>query len=140
MHIAFIPYGERNELEKFAQSLECQSYQLILTRKQNEKKVQWIFGGIRVTPLGVWEYIIPKDYEQVVLNTLRFNQDVPYGMGLKAKALRKILKYKKAPKVTTNQTFIWRMDNIAIVPVGVRYDDTLTYKEGPLEGWSHEAI
>lgn len=139
MHIAFIPYGERQQVEKFAQSLECQAYQLPLY-KGKKKKVQWMFGGIRVTPLGVWEYIIPKEYEQIVLNTLGFQKKPPYKSGVKAYALRKLYNLQKAPEVTTTERFIWRMDYVSIIPIGVRYDSEITYESGNLKGWSHEAI
>lgn len=138
MHVAFIPYGERSHVEKFLQCMECQSFKLPIT-KGKDKRTQWIFGGLRKTPL-CYEYVFPKEYEQVVLKTLRFDQKTPYKMGVRSWAVRKSLKYKKAPKVKTDQKFIWKDEHVAIIPIGVRYDKDLTYDTGALKGFTHEAL
>ena len=139
MHIAFIPYGKISEVDLLIRDMSAQKHKLPMT-KGSEKKVIWIESQIRVLPFGIYEYICPKEDMDIVLTTLktrvnRYNlSNFRWGM------LRKILQLEKVPKFETKEKYLWLMQHVGMMVVGVRYDDEVTNIEGEYKGWTHEAI
>lgn len=140
MHIAFIPYGKRSEVELLFRDMEAQKHKLPL-HKGKKKATIWIQSQVRQLPLGIYEYICPKEDLDCVLNTLKFKRD-RYTLGkLKLTFLRKIIKYKDAPEYKENLHYNWIIENVNIIPLGIKEDamDGKCNFKG-FEGWTHEAI
>jgi len=139
MHISFIPYGKRDAVERLLRDMEAQKHLLVMKKNDKEKSV-WINAQIRVMPLGVVEYVCPKEDQDAVFATIFNYKKVPYGMGAKIPILRKILKYKKIPKFSADRGYLWQREDVAIIPIGVRYDGEITGKTELDKGWTHERI
>lgn len=140
MHISFIPYGKRSEVELLLRDMEAQKHKLILTKGIN-KKIIWIQGQLRVLPGGIYEYCFPKEDKDMVLTTLNFNELHSHYIGeLKLKLIRKIFGYKKASKFNSNKKYLWIKDNVSIIPIGIKEDNNFTEPNGENEGWQHEGI
>ena len=140
MHALFIPYGKRSEVELLLRDMEAQKHKLLLT-KGKQKKVLWIQGQVRLLPFGIYEYIFPKPDMNVVLTTLGFKKD-RYALGnLKLAFLRKAVGAEKIPKFKEGTKYLWVIENVNIIPLGVRYDaEDYIDDEGENKGWIHEAI
>ena len=121
MHVIFMPYGRRQLVEDFLRDMEATPFKHVYT-KGDEKKETIIKGAIRVLPFGVYEYIFPKDYLQPVLNSLRNHKNRYMVPEYILKIIRKVLKCKKIPKITTKEAFPWVRNHVNIVPVGIRED------------------
>lgn len=140
MHFAFIPYGSRQEVELLLRDMEAQKFYLPM-RKDKENKQIPIQGTIRQMPLGVYEYIFPKEYLDMVLNTLGEDKN-PYGMkGFIFSIIKKFYKLQKVPEYKKEKYFLWIRDNVAIIPLGIREDgETTEDKNTPYEGFIHEEL
>ena len=143
MHVAFIPVGKRSEVELLLRDMESHKYLMPLKKGKANKKLI-IPGSIRCLPLGFYDYIFPKEYLDAVLNTLKFNDegDKRYSVGIIKKAfIRKMLGVKKAPKNFNIKTrYPWIIENVNIVPIGIKEDGVITDPNGEHKGWSHESI
>ena len=152
MHVAFIPYGKRSEVELLFRDMEAQKF---LWKMWRGKKTQYIHteGQLRILPFGIYEYIFPKEHEAAVLNVLKFNNlGSNYGSQGKKKytdiigkariaLFRKLAGCKPAPKdYDTKERLFWITQNVKIIPLGVRYDAELTEKHGRFKGWTHESL
>jgi len=143
MHFAFIPYGARTELELLFRDLEAQKYKMVLKKKGEKDKFVFIPGQVRALPFGVYEYIFVKEMKDIVLNIMMGNT-APNRFGLPKMFMaifRKTLKLKPIPKYEKKTKFLWTIENISIIPIGIREDaDLIEPKEGEYKGWVHEAI
>jgi len=142
MHVAFIPYGTRKEVELLLRDMESQKYFLQMSKNKKRQKII-IAGDIRLLPFGVYEYIFPKEHLNEVLTTLKCNVDDGdrYSLGkLKLSILRKMIKCDKIPKFNCKKKFPWYIDNVNIIPLGIREDGEITDPEGKCKGWTHEAL
>src|SRR3990167_10353380 len=129
MHFVFIPYGKRSEVELLLRDMEAQKHRLIM-KKGEEQKVLWIQGQIRQMPLGIYEYVFPKEDMDVVLWTLDAKMD-RYGLeGFKKWVLKKMIKCDKIPEFKKDRSYLWIKDNVNIIPIGIRHDGTATDFEG----------
>ena len=143
MHFAFIPYGARTELELLFRDMEAQKFKLKLTKKGEKDKFSYIPGQIRVLPFGVYEYIFPKEYKNIILNSMMDNNrpnryGIPKAM---VYAFRKALRLKPVPKWEKKEKFLWTIENVMIAPIGIREDAMLIEpKDLGFKGWHHEAI
>jgi len=118
MHVVFMPYGTRSEVELLLRDMESQSYWLPF----KEGGGIWIKGAVRILPFGVYEYIFPRASADVVLNTLIFDKDV-YNLGKSVLFfIRKFIKCEAIPEYKQEQKFIWVKDNVNIIPIGIRKD------------------
>ena len=138
----FIPYGKRSEVELLLRDMEAQKHALTCTADDGRKEQVHIQGNLRQLPLGVYDYIFPRENLDWVLNSLRHGAqyDTYFPEWLRV-AFRKILKCAK-PKQTTNakETFLWIKDHVHIIVLGVKDDTNLKEKEGKYAGWTHEAL
>lgn len=139
MHFSFIPYGKRDCVERFLREMEAQKHQLPMT-KNGKKKNIWIDSQIRMCPFGIYEYVCPKEDKDIVLNTLGFDKENPYGVGTKISILRKMFKYKKAPKFSNAKRYLWNREHVSIITIGVREDGDIVGNLELDDGWTHEAI
>ena len=140
MHIIFIPYGKRSEVELLLRDMDAQKH-MQKVWKGKEEKGRYIQGQVRLLPLGVYEYVCPKEDLDRVLTTLRFHEKAPYNLGKTTMMLlRKMTRAKKIPEFSTEFNYLWILPNVAIIPIGIREDEDYTEKEGDLKGWSHEGI
>jgi len=142
MHAAFIPYGKRSEVEILLRDMESQKHRLVM-EKNNKKQVIWIQGAVRQLPLGIYEYIFPKEDMDMVLTTLNFTNNKGldnYLSTIKLSLLRKFFKYKRAPEFNSDKRYLWVDNNVAIIPIGIKEDKILEEKSGQYAGWEHEAL
>lgn len=140
MHAVFIAYGKRSEVELLFRDMEAQKFYMPMHKEGKEIKIL-IQGGLRYLPLGAYEYVFPKEYLNIVLHTLDFDQD-RYSLGKTRMALlRALFKCQKAPKYEKKEYYPWIKDHVCIIPIGIR-EDAEGYIEGPglYEGYSHECI
>ena len=103
MHLAFIPYGPRESVEWLLRQMEAQKHALLFWKKDDPKaqKPIYIPGAIRMLPLGIYEYIFPRESLQLVLNSLRPGGDkerYPFVGWLRLAALRKAFALKSIPR------------------------------------------
>ena len=102
--------------------------------------MQLISGHLRIMPFGVYEYVFPKEYKDIVLNTFGACED-RYNLGkVKLFMLRKALKLDKIPEYKSKEKFTWLQENVNIIPLGIREDVNIIDEKGPLQGWEHEAL
>jgi len=143
MHAVFMPTGIVSEVEHLKKEMECQKFKLIITSPdKKETKEIWIQGLLRIGAFGVWEYVFPREYLDVVLTTLTFHERA-YSKKIgntRYNLLRKILACDKIPKFKTDSKLLWLKTNVAFIPIGVRYDRDIEENEGELKGWTHEGI
>ena len=150
MHAIFMLYGLTTKVDFLLKEMQHQKFQLALKKKGEKDKFIWIQGHLRILPFGLYEFIFPREYMDVVLTTLRFNMDVGYSLdqemsilGMKIrpmKYLKKFLKIEDTPKFKDDKKLIWIMDDVAVVHIGIRKDADHAEKEGEYKGWTHEAI
>jgi len=141
MHVAFIPYGNRKEVEELLRDMESQKHKMLMT-KGKEKKELWVTPQIRILPFGVYEYVFPKEELDAVLTSLDFGipknrYQIP---NLYLSVLRKILKLKPCPKFDNSKKFLWLREHVNIIPLGVRYDVDIVGQHDLDKGWTHEAL
>lgn len=144
MHFAFIPYGTRLDVELLFRDMEAQKLLMACRKKGEKDKGVYINGQVRVLPFGVVEYVFPREFRDVVVHTMTDNK-APNRYG-KPKFLvgmfRRALKLSSLPKeYKKDQKFLWQIDNVSIMPIGIREDSELVEtKEGEFKGWTHESI
>ena len=143
MHVNFIPYGERSCVERALRDMEAQKHLMPMTKGKKHKGV-WLPGQIRELPLGIKEYVFPKESLDIVLRTLGKSGHSEYGIHFKRFAypfLRKLLKLKPAPKFEEKgETYLWGKAFVSIIVLGIREDRELVGKEIDDKGWTHEAL
>jgi len=143
MHFTFISYGARTEIERMLRDMESQKF-LLPMRKEGEKdKGVYIGGQVRILPFGVMEYVFPKEFLGIVLNTMCNNKEPNrYNVPKVFRALfRKALKLQPLPKFQTEQKLIWDIENVSILPLGIREDsEIIEPKDMGYKGWKHEAL
>lgn len=150
MHAIFIPYGIKDCVDIMMRDMQSQKFQLpIHSPDGKETKMQWIQGSLRILPFGVMEYVFPKESMDLVLTTLRLQgcvnggrfERTSYVSPFKLNMIRKMIKAEPIPKFKTDQQLIWMMENVSIIPIGIRKDgDVLEPPNALLPGWKHEAI
>lgn len=139
MHVAFIPYGKREHVERLLREMEAQKHLLTMTKDGQNKSV-WIDGQVRMLPFGVVDYVFPKEDKDVVLTTLGYGKPSSYGMGKIFPFIRTMLKYKKIKGVKTEKKYLWHRDNVSLSLIGMKEDKELVGNCELDEGWTHEAI
>lgn len=146
MHFAYIPYGARSEVERFHRDIESMKFQLKLTKEGEKEKFVWVNGQVRELPFGVKEIVFPREYMDVVLNTMmgkdpnRQLSHVAYKPILAM--LRKALRLTAVPKdYDKKHRLLWDTEYVSIIPLGIRDDTDLEeMKDMGYKGWNHEAI
>ena len=143
MHVSFITYGERGCVERTLRDMECQKHLMPMT-KGKKKRGAWIPGAIRELPLGVKEYVFPKESLDMVLRTLNGPTNDNYGINFQKvilKTLRKLLKLKPIPKYEKEgDIYLWGKDFVHIIILGIREDGEIIGKYVDDLGWEHEAL
>lgn len=133
MHVIFMPYGKRSEVELLLRDMEAQKHFMPF----KEGGGVWIQGQIRILPFGVYEYVFPKEDKDLVLHTLDFDSNRYSLNKFILSFLRKFIKADGIPNYEKNKNFLWIKDNVNIIPIGIRADgeifDTIVNK-------THEAI
>lgn len=139
MHFVFIPYGNRNDVERLLRDMESQKHKLMMYKNLDEA-FAWINGQIRILPFGIHEYVFPKDQRDAVLNTLLPEENRYNISWIKLEILRKLFKVKKLPKFKRDYKFLWITQNVNIIPIGIREDADMIEPKGEYKDWVHEAI
>ena len=143
MHISFIPYGERSSVERVLRDMEAQKH-LMTMKKGKEHKGVWIPGQIRELPLGIKEYVFPKESLDIVLRTMGDSGNGEYGISFKGLAypfLRKLLKLKPVPKYEKKgETYLWGKAFVSMIVLGIREDSEIVGIFIDDKGWTHEAL
>lgn len=139
MHVAFIPYGTRPEVELLLRDMEAQNFLLFLKKNKKVKAIN-IHGAIRQMPLGIYEYVFPREYKDIVLFTLKAKENRYDLNKIFLKIINKLVKLKPVPKYEEKKYFPWIKENVNIITLGIREDIDLTETEGQHKNWTHEAI
>lgn len=142
MHLIFIPYGIKDAVARLEGELFNQKFQLPVY-KGDKKELIWMNGNLRLLPFGVWDYVFPKEYLDMVMTSLAINHEGDrYNLGkIRFAMLRNFCKAKPIPKdYDKSKAFIWVKNNVEILPIGIREDVEVEEKEGQFKGWKHEAI
>jgi len=123
MHLIFIPYGKRSEVELLLRDMEAQKHFLHFQDIEGKDILKGVYiqGQIRFLPFGFYEYVFPKEDLEIVLNSLDCGS-VPYEMNFVSMFARKFLKCKRIPKYKKDKNFLWIRDNVSIIPIGIRED------------------
>lgn len=141
MHFAFIPYGKRTEVELLLRDMEAQKHRLpMYNEKEETVKTVWIQGQVRILPLGVTEYVFPKEDIDMVLNTLigLDNYELPKVV---LASIRKFYRYEKIPKFKEDNKYLWIKDHVNIIPIGIKFDSNDQPEDkGEYKGLHHEGI
>lgn len=146
MHAVFIPYGKKEWVDIFLRDIMAQKLPIKATTKDGKEFHTIIECQLRVLPGGMYEFVFPKEYKDLVLTTLDFHKPISYGLdkeikilGMKFKPLdyvKKFLKLEDPGEFKTDNQFPWIKMFVSIIPLGVRYDRELTAEDGTI----HEAI
>lgn len=141
MHVSFIPYGARWEVENLLREMEAQKHFLPMW-KGKKKQTMPISGQIRYVPGGICEYVFPKESKDLVFNTFKGGiGDQPYLKELHKKIIRKFLKLKPIPKdYSKEKKYLWNLNCMGIIVLGMREDRDITDKAGEMIGWTHEGL
>ena len=159
MHAIFMVYGMRRWCDLFLDQLSSMMLPLTLHRKNPETgeeeitKTVWECA-LRVTPLGMYEFIFPKEHEQQILLGLGFNQpghadfpiDKEFNLGIiklkPLEMLKKYLRIEDIPKLDEkNGAYPFSKHFVSVIPIGVRYEQgEIMLKQGIYEGWWAEAL
>lgn len=144
MHVAFIPYGVKHEVDWFLHDLEAQKFKWKFT-KGKEVKYIWIQGSVRYLPGGVIEYVFPREWADMVLTSLDFHLPQRYrhraSLYLPLAAMRMALGLKKAPKkFKTDVHYLWRRDNVNFITLGIREDVDQVEPDGEMKGYVRESL
>ena len=144
MHFTFVAYGARQEVERLLRDMESQKMKLRLIKEGEKDKHLYINGQVRLLPFGVMEYVFPREYRDIVINTMCNNTSPNrYSIPAAFKAiLRKALKLEPLPKMKPeSEKFLWCIEHVSILPIGIRKDWNLKeVKDMGYKGWNHEAI
>lgn len=149
MHVVFAVSGVRRFVDEFFDWLDCRLYNLpfknpnlIPSVKDKDGNILKeghliITGRVRYGIYGTYEVCIPEEYKDIMLTTLRFHEkDFFPNITVKGRfknklgdmeiaTLRKLIGCEPAPEFKTDQVFPIPddvMQNIRIIPIGVRYD------------------
>lgn len=166
MHAVFMIMGVRRFVDEFFDWLDCRFYGMpfknpkLLDVKDKDGNIlkegsMSVTARVRYGIYGTYELCFPEEHKDVVLTTLRFHEKdfaAPNG-GLNVKdkikgflgkmeinAFRKLIGCEPIPEFKTDQAIMLPPDvlqNIRIIPVGVRYD--IKEWEAP-SGLVHERI
>ena len=140
MHLVFIPYGKRSEVELLLRDMDAQKHKLPMS-KGDKKMSIWIQGQVRLLPFGIYEYVCPEGDMDRVIKTLEVIPSDRYNLSnFKLSLIRKTLRLKPVHISTATDKYLWIKDNVNIIPVGIREDTEFTDDEGMYKGWTHEAI
>lgn len=146
MHAVFMLYGKKEWVDILIRDMSAQKLPLV-SHKEGEPDVrQLIDCQVRILPFGLYEFVFPKEFEDVVLTTLDFHKKTSYNldkeisiMRMKFKPLnylRKFLNIEEPKDFKTEQQLPWIKEFVSIIPIGVRYDGEVTEPDGS----THEAI
>jgi len=143
MHAVFALYGKIEEVEILLRDMRAQKHYYKFS-KGNENILVPMEGSVRLLPGGFYEYVFPKEDLNLVLTTLRFHEPSHYASTIPKiylKLLKKMLRLKEIPKFNTEKKYLWIMQNIGIIPLGIREDGDLIEPENTqYAGYKHEAV
>lgn len=139
MHFAFIPYGKRSEVELLLRDMEAQKHLLKMWKGKKEQGI-YVQGSVKIVPLGVIEYIFPKEDLNIVLWTLIRDKNRYKLSRFILGVLGKLLKLKKIPEYKKDKHYLWIRDNVEVIPLGIREDEDVIEPSGEYKGWRHEAL
>lgn len=144
MHAVFALYGKLEEVELAMRDMRSQKHYLRMYKDDGSEQKILLQGQMRVGIGGIYEYVFPKEDLDAVLATLRFNEPSKYSAKIPKmylKILKKMLGIEDIPKFDTTKKYPWIVENVGIIPLGIRYDGEIIEPEGmKYAGWKHEAI
>src|SRR3990167_3916672 len=125
MHIAFIAYGIKDEVDIMFRDMQSQKFSLKMYSPEGEiEKTIPIQGSLRYLPFGIYEYVFPKEHADIVMTTLRFHEPLRYNINTRIlNYIRKTLNLEPVPENFDKKTkYPWIMDFVNIIPLGIRMD------------------
>jgi hypothetical protein len=146
MHAVVMIYGDWLFIQEWIQAWRHTYLPMIMTKKDCDSLKQNMACAVRQLPFGIIEIVFPKENADLVLTSLRFHKDPPYKLDKKIlginplKEIKKYLSIEDVGKFDSSKKLIFPDYDVSIIPIGVRYDGELTEKDGPYEGYTHEAL
>lgn len=140
MHAVFLTRGIKKDVDEFVKFMETRGLRLPYTRSDGKTDITVINGNLQ--PIQLWSYVFPEYEKDAVLHGLDFKNN-QWNNTAQLKALTKMLRLgmglKKCPEYKEDKKIYLpqpSMKNIAIIPIGVRYDGVHVEKDGT----THEAL
>ena len=137
--------GNKRDVDHMTQFLETRAFPLLHIDKKENKTVVPMTGILQ--PVQLWSYVFPEVSKDAVLTGLKFDDENIKRWESNAKLrgltylLRKAMGASKIPKFEPNNSMLMplkSMENIAIMPIGVKHDDLNWWDEKSKT--IHEAI
>ena len=151
MHLSFVPYGMREHVEKLLRQMECQKFNMPMHNDKGETR--FLLGlecQVRQLPFGIYDFIFPKEYLDLVLATLTrgchddYVPDSIKFMGMQFSILpllQKLTHTHDYPKeFSTEKVLPWIRDFVNVFVIGIKEDGEITGTGVIDNGWKHEAI
>lgn len=143
MHFAFIPYGNRKDVEYFLRDLEHKWFNLVM-KKGNDQKIMTISAQVRQVPGGIYEYVFPREYMDMVLAALIKETERYPIPKLILRRIQKTLRLEPIPEYKTDKKLLCAALSpeifVNIIPLGIRHDADIIGTKQSDNGWVHEAI
>lgn len=144
MHALFMTRGIKRDVDEMVKFLETRALRMPFYDPMTEKKGLAVHQG-NLQPIQFWSYVFPQYEQDHVLTSLKFTKEnierwQSPKMRMLVNGLRLAMGAKKIPEFTKTQGLympLYAMENISIIPIGVRYDD---FDKDPLNGTYHEKI
>ena len=145
MHIIFWPYGIKNAVDTLLRDMEAQKFQLPIKSPDGLKSdFSWTAGQLRMLPGGLIDYVFPKEQRDLVLTSLKVqeNHHSEYkGIYKFVFIIRKFLKLKPIKEFKTDLNLVWTCKDVAVFAIGEKEDGEKEITvEGEYKGWKHEAL
>jgi len=139
MHVTFGMYGIKKDMDEVIKWLETRAFPFERTKEDGTKETIILQGALR--PLVLFDFVFPESSKDLVLTSLKADTEA-HGqykrIGYFKKLVRKALGLKPIPKFKKDLTMplpLKSLENVAIYPLGVRYDDFRKFPDG-----YHEAL
>ena len=146
MHCLFMTRGIKKDVDEVTKFLETRTLSLPFTDKEGNQGTGFVQGNLQ--PVQLWSYVFPENHKDEVLTALKFDKEniarwttgkKSTRMRLMVEGLRLAMGGEKIPDFTENKSLAMPMDalkNVSIIPIGVKYDDTLEQ----VNGLTHESL
>ena len=140
MHLRFLASGWDRDLDFFEKWISSRFAPIKIKNKKGKEEIKYV--PIALRPIRAYDLVFPKEFLDVVLNTLKpENCQVSRVDGKGTQQfktlftfMRKLLKLKKIPASDKTKGEMARMvgtlDNIRIVGLGIQEDGILKYDDG----------
>lgn len=151
MHALFFLYGKYEIVQQLIRDITATKLPIRFCKEGQPDFNYVIDCQLRLLPGGIYDFVFPKEFMEVVLTELNFQDktrvyDFDFNksyFGIKPMQLiKRFLKIEDAPDFTPSKEHLfWMKEHVTIVPLGVKYDGEITEPAtSPHPGYTHERI